>query len=135
LLAGLDLISGEVSGLIRDSHKSSDFIDFLKLIDNKYENYGHIKVVLDNHTIHTSKETRKYLDTKPGRFIFIFTPKHGSWLNLVESFFGKLTRVCLKGIRVKSKEELISRIYQYLDEINSEPVVYRWTFRMDEIQL
>jgi transposase len=135
LLAGLELISGEVTGLIRYGNNKGDFIDFLKVIDNKYENSEHIKIVLDNNMINTSKETRRYLDTKPGRFIFIFTPKNGSWLNLVESFFVKLTRARLKGIRVKTKEDLISSIYQYLDEINDEPVVNRWTFRMDEIQL
>ncbi|MCL2632188.1 MAG: IS630 family transposase [Coriobacteriia bacterium] len=133
LLAGLNLISGEVIPLVCDTHKSSDFIDFLKLVDKKYEGARRIKVVLDNHTAHTSKETRKYLDGVPGRFEFIFTPKHGSWLNLVESFFGKLTRVCLKGIRVASKAELVERIYQYIDEINTAPVVYRWKYKLDEV--
>jgi transposase len=135
LLAGLDLMTGEVPGLTCDAHKSSNFIDFLKMIDNKYKNDDHIKIALGNHTVHASKETRKYLDTKPSIFIFIFTPEHGSWLNLVESFFGKLTRACLKGIRAKTKDELISMIYQHIDEINCEPIVYRWTFKMDEIQL
>lgn len=135
LLAGLNLISGEVTGLVSNTHKSSDFIEFLKIIDTKYELYDRIRLVLDNHTVHTSKETRKYLETRPGRFEFIFTPKHGSWLNLVESFFGKLTRACLKGIRVESKEELIKRIYQYLDEVNENPVVYRWKYKMDTIEV
>jgi transposase len=135
LLAGLNLITGEVVGLVRDTHKSSDFIDFLKVIDDKYADSDHIKIVLDNHVIHTSKETRKFLETRPGRFEFVFTPIHGSWLNLVESFFGKLSRVCLKGIRVKTKDELIRRIYQYLDEVNMEPVVYRWKFKMDEVEI
>jgi transposase len=133
LLAGLDLITGEVTGLVRDSHKSSDFIDFLKIVDEKYADAERIRIVLDNHSAHTSKETRAYLATRPGRFEFVFTPKHGSWLNLVESFFGKLARVCLKGIRVQSKEELVERIYRYLDEINAVPVVYHWKYKMDEV--
>ena len=41
---------------------------------------------------------------------------------MIESFFGKFARVCLKGIRVKTKEELVQRIYQYMDEVNSQPV-------------
>ena len=133
LLAGLDLITGEVVPLVRDTHKSSDFIDFLKLVDKKYTDARHIKVVLDNHTAHTSKETRKYLEGVPGRFEFIFTPKHGSWLNLVESFFGKLARVCLKGIRVATKAELVERIYGYINEVNNVPVVYHWKYKMDEV--
>jgi transposase len=135
LLAGLNLVSGEVTGLVRDTHKSSDFIEFLKAVDTRYKNAERIKVVLDNHSAHTSKETRTWLSERPGRFEFVFTPTHGSWLNLVESFFGKLARVCLKGIRVASKAELVERIYRYLDEINEIPVIYRWKYKMDEVMI
>lgn len=51
-------------------------------------------------------------------FEFVFTPFHASWLNMIESFFSKMTRQMLKGIRVESKAELTQRIYQYFDEIN-----------------
>ena len=74
-----------------------------------------------------------YLATVPGRYEFVFTPRHGSWLNLVEGFFSKLTRQSLKGIRVKTKEELVERIYKYFEEINESPVVYHWKYRLDEI--
>lgn len=94
-----------------------------------------IRIVLDNHSAHTSKETMNYLASRPGRFEFVFTPKHGSWLNLIESFFGKFARVCLKGIRVKSKDELIERIYKYINEVNEVPVVYHWKYKMDEVQV
>lgn len=135
LLAGMDLMTGEIISLVRDSHKSSDFVDFLKILDEKYDKDKKIKIVLDNHSAHASKETRRYLEQHPGRFEFVFTPKHGSWLNMIESFFGKFARVCLKGIRVKTKDELVQRIYQYMDEVNAEPVVYRWKYKMDEIQV
>lgn len=135
LLAGMDLYTGEIIPLVRDTHKSSDFICFLMILDDKYDKSLKIRIVLDNHSAHTSKETMKYLASRPGRFEFVFTPKHGSWLNLIESFFGKFARVCLKGIRVKTKEELVDRIYRYMDEINQEPVVYRWKYKMDEIQI
>ena len=105
LLAGIDLLTGEIIPQISDTHKSADFIAFLKILDKKYDSTDKIRIILDNHSIHTSKETRKYLETVPDRFEFVFTPTHGSWLNLIESFFGKLARVCLKGIRVKSKTE------------------------------
>ncbi len=133
LLAGLNLVTGEVLPLVRDTHKSSDFIDFLKAANEKYASAERIKMVLDNHSAHLSKETKAYLATVPGRFEFVFTPKHGSWLNLVESFFGKLTRVCLKGIRVSSKAELVQRIYRYIHEINSVPVVYHWKYKLEEL--
>jgi transposase len=133
LLCALDLRSGEVVPLVRESHKSSDFIDFLKLLDKRYADARRIRIVLDNHSAHTSKETRAYLETMPGRFEFVFTPVHGSWLNLVESFFGKFARVFLRGIRVSSKKEMAERIYRYIDEVNAEPVVYRWKYKMDEV--
>lgn len=132
LLAAIDLRTGEVIPLVRETHKSSDFIDFLKILDDKYDEKLKIRIILDNHSAHTSKETREYLSGHPGRFDFIFTPTHGSWLNLIESFFGKMSRVFLRGIRVQSKEELEKRIYQYFAEVNAEPVAYRWTYRMNQ---
>ncbi len=91
LLAGIDLQTGEAMPLVRDSHTSKDYVDFLKLLDSKYPKGDKIRLVLDNLKVHTSDETRKYLATVPDRFEFVFTPKHGSWLNLVEGFFSKLT--------------------------------------------
>ncbi|CDX04892.1 Transposase [Desulfitobacterium hafniense] len=134
-LAGMDLLTGEIIPLVRDTHKSSDFIEFLKMLDSKYPKGDRIRLVLDNHSAHTSKETQKYLAMMPGRFEFVFTPKHGSWLNLIESFFGKMTKQFLRGIRVSSKEELVNRIYQYINEVNGSPVIYHWTYKMDEVAL
>lgn len=133
LLAGIDLQTGEAIPLVRDSHTSKDYIEFLKLLDTKYPKGDKIRLVLDNLKVHTSDETRKYLATVPDRFEFVFTPKHGSWLNLVEGFFSKLTRQSLKGIRVKTKKELVSRIYKYFEEVNAEPVVYHWKYKLEEI--
>lgn len=134
LLAGIDLLTGEAIPYVSETHKSSDFIELLKKLDDKYPDGDIIRVVCDNHSAHKSKETRNYLATCPeGRFVFVFTPKHGSWLNMIESFFSKMTKQMLKGIRVSSKEELAERIYLYFDEVNREPVVYHWTYKMDEI--
>lgn len=134
LLAGIDLLTGEAIPLVSESHKSSDFIDFLKILDAKYPEGDTIRLILDNHSAHTSKETKRFLATLPeGRFVFVFTPTHASWLNMIESFFSKMTRQMLKGIRVASKEELAKRIYLYFDEINAEPVVYHWTYKMDKV--
>ena len=55
---------------------------------------------------------RSYLETAPRRFVFVFTPKHGSSLNLIEIQFSKMARSMLRGIRVASKQELIDRIRQ-----------------------
>ena len=133
LLAGIDLQTGEAIPLVKDTHNSGDYVEFLKLLDQKYPEGDKIRLVLDNLKVHSSVETRKYLATVPRRFEFVFTPKHGSWLNLVEGFFSKITRQMLRGIRVNKKEELVERIYKYFEEANTEPVVYHWKYRLDEI--
>ena len=94
-----------------------------------------IRIILDNHSSHTSKETATYLLTKPGRFDFVFTPKHGSWLNMIEMFFSKIARSLLKHIRVESKQELIDRIYQGINEINKDPVIFRWKYKIEDIEI
>lgn len=135
LLAAIDLQTGEAIPLVRDKHSSTEYIEFLKLLDDKYPKGDKIRIVLDNLKVHTSEATRKYLATVPGRFEFIFTPKHGSWLNMVEGFFSKMTRQMLRGIRVKSKEELTNRIYRYFAEINEEPIVFHWKYNLDDIDV
>ena len=135
LLAAIDLQTGEAIPLVRDKHSSKEYIEFMKLLDSKYPEGEKIRIVLDNLKVHTSEATRKYLATVPGRFEFVFTPKHGSWLNMVEGFFSKMTRQMLRGIRVKSKDELTDRIYKYFAEINEEPIVFHWKYNLDDIDV
>ena len=135
LLAAIDLQTGEAIPLVRDKHSSMEYIEFLKQLDDKYPKGDKLRIVLDNLKVHTSEATRKYLATVPGRFEFVFTPKHGSWLNMVEGFFSKMTRQMLRGIRVKSKEELTNRIYRYFAEINEEPIVFHWKYNLDDIDV
>jgi len=135
LLAGIDLWNGEVLGLVRERHRSAEFIEFLRLLDARYPAEARIRLVLDNHSAHISRETRTFLGTRPNRFEFTFTPTHGSWLNLIESFFGKMARTLLRGIRVKSKEELKTRIEMYLREVNEEPVIFRWKYKLDTLSV
>lgn len=133
LLAGIDLMTGQVHASIEDRHRSREFIGFLKKLDTAYPADTAIKVILDNHSAHVSKETKAWIDGQPeGRFSFVFTPKHGSWLNLVEGFFSKMARSMLRHIRVASKAELKARIIAYLDDINRDPVVHHWTYKIRE---
>jgi transposase len=133
LLAGIDLLTGKVHALVRDRHRSREFIEFLKLIDAAYPTHTAIKLILDNHSAHISKETKAWLAEQPaGRFEFTFTPKHGSWLNLIEGFFSKLTRSVLRHIRVVSKQELKDRIVAAMDYFNRDPVVHTWPYNLDK---
>jgi transposase len=126
ILAALDLHNGKIIAQVHDRHRSIEFISLLKELDEYYQAESTIRVVLDNHSAHVSKETMKYLASRPGRFIYVHTPKHGSWLNLVESTFSKMARAFLRHIRVESKEELKERILLGIEEFNSAPVMYRW---------
>jgi transposase len=133
LLAGIDLLTGKVHACVEDRHRSREFVGFLKRLDTAYPTDTAIKLLLDNHSAHTSKETKAWLATRPeGRFTLVFTPKHGSCLNLVEGFFSKMARSVLRYIRVASKSELKARILAYLDGINTEPVIHTWTYKIGE---
>jgi len=133
LLAGMNLHTGRITHHISPTHKSSDFIKFLGKVDKEYIGVEKIRIILDNHSTHVSKETQLYLSKKPNRFEFVFTPKHGSWLNLIESFFSKMAKSVLRRMRVKSIDDLIERIEKYFSMINEKPVIYRWKYKMDNI--
>ena len=134
LLAGIDLLTGKVHASVEDRHRSREFVGFLEKLDAAYPTDTAIKLILDNHSAHISKETKAWLATQPkNRFTFVFTPKHGSWLNLVEGFFSKMARSMLRGIRVASTNELKARILAYLDDLNRDPVVHSWTYKIDAV--
>lgn len=133
LLAGIDLQTGEAIPLVSNTHNSDDYINFLRKLDSKYPAGDKIRLVLDNLKVHSSAKVKEYLQTVPDRFDFVFTPKHASWLNLVEGFFSKMTKQVLRGIRVKTKDELQERIYKYFEEINADPVIYHWSWNLDDI--
>jgi len=126
ILAALDLHDGHITARVAETHRSVEFIALLKDLDTRYPPECTIRLILDNHSSHLSKETRAFLATRPNRFKYVLTPTHGSWLNIVETLFGKMTRTFLRGIRVQSKEELKERILQGIAEINETPVVHRW---------
>ena len=133
LLAGIDLQTGDAIPLISDTHNSNDYIQFLDKLDKRYPDKDKIRLILDNLKVHSSQKVVEYLKSIPGRFEFVFTPTHGSWLNLIEGFFSKMTKQMLRGIRVASKEELKQRIYKYFDEINADPIVYHWRWHLEDV--
>jgi len=127
ILAALDLQDGHVTARVERRHRSVEFVRLLQDLDAHYPAEATIRVILDNHSAHISKETMAFLASRPNRFVYVHTPKHGSWLNLVETLFGKMARTFLRGIRVASWAELQTRILQGIAEINAAPVVHRWT--------
>jgi transposase len=126
ILAALDLFDGHITARVEERHRSIEFIGLLQDLDAYYPPQATIRLILDNHSAHLSQETRAFLATRPNRFKYVLTPVHGSWLNIVETLFGKMARTFLKQIRVQSKEELRQRILKGIDEINQMPVVHQW---------
>lgn len=131
LMAGIDLLTGHVHALVKERHRSREFIEFLQLLDAAYPADTAIEVILDNHSAHVSRETTSWLAAQPiGRFTFTFTPTHGSWLNLIEGFFSKLARSVLRHIRVSGKDELKERLIAFIGDINRQPVVHTWRYKI-----
>jgi transposase len=126
ILAALDLHEGHVTARVERRHRSREFIALLRDLDQYYPADCTIRIILDNHSAHISKETQAFLSSRPNRFQYVLTPKHGSWLNIVETLFGKMARTFLRHIRVKSWEELRDRILLGVAEINAAPVLHRW---------
>ena len=132
LMAGMDLLTGHVHRAVVARHRSREFVEFLRGLDKAYPKNMTLRLILDNHSVHLSRETRTWLASVPNRFEFVFTPKHASWLNLIETFFSKVARTALCGIRVVSTDELKERIERYIDGINTEPVVFKWTYGIND---
>jgi transposase len=133
LMAGIDLLTGHVHALVNERHRSREFIEFLKILDAAYPADTAIEVILDNHSAHISRETTSWLAAQPiGRFTFTFTPTHGSWLNIIEGFFSKLARSVLRHIRVNSKDELKQRLMAFIKDVNRDPVVHTWRYKIDD---
>lgn len=121
ILAGLDLHDGHVTARVEQRHRSVEFVALLKDLDAWYPGDCTIRLILDNHSAHISKETRTWLATRPNRFKYVLTPTHGSWLNIAETLFGKMARTFLRHIRVQSRDELRQRILKGIAEINEFP--------------
>jgi transposase len=128
LSAAIDLVSGLVHHAMIQRHRSREFIAFLERLDAHYPAGILICLLLDNHSAHRSRETRRFLASKPGRFELVFTPTHASWLNYVETFFSKLARSVLRRIRVASKAELADRIRRYIEMCNAAPLLPHWRY-------
>ena len=125
--------------LYRTTQKTGNdqFRDELRLakLDESYPPQTRIRLLLDNHSAHISKETQGWLSLHPQRFEFVFTPKHGSWLNIVETMFSKMARSMLRAIRVKTKQELVDRIHLYFQQINADPVIFPWKYKMEQADI
>jgi transposase len=132
LFAALDVKSGLVIGECQPRHRAKEFISFLKRIDRCVQEHLDIHLVLDNYGTHKTPAVNAWL-AKHKRFKLHFTPTSASWLNLVERFFGEITRKRIRRGVFTSVAELEQAIQDYLDHHNANPKPFVWTKTADVI--
>ena len=128
LIAAMDVHSGEVLGeIIPGKNNSVNFIWFLTQIAQAIPPHLNIHLIMDNGSSHTSKMTRAWLAGQP-RFTLTYTPKHASWLNMVELFFSVLTRRLLRRGEFTSRQHLADKILGFIADYDQTAKPYRWTY-------
>jgi transposase len=127
LLAVMDVHSGEVLATDIARNDSVTFIAFLEEIDRNVDLGLVIHLVMDNGSSHTSKQTRAWLAAHP-RFVVHYTPKHASWVNMVELFFSIVTRKVLKRGNFSSRDDLVSKLMRFITSYNETAKPFAWTY-------
>ena len=131
LYAALEIASGRVLGECSDRHTGADFLRFLKGLSRRYR--GHeLHVVLDNSSTHSTPDVRAWLDAHPSVH-FHFTPTGASWLNMIEAWFGILTRKSVRRGSFVSVRALVRHIAHYIDHWNENPTPFVWTKKPADI--
>ena len=125
LYAALEVASGKVLGQCSERHTGADFLRFLKRLQRRYR-ARELHVILDNSSTHSTPEVRKWLERHP-KISFHFTPTGASWLNMIEAWFGILTRKSVRRGNFVSVKSLVKHIGQYIKHWNEDPTPFVWT--------
>ncbi len=125
LYAALDVASGRVTGNCAAQHTGADFLGFMKRLARRYRG-RRLHVVLDNSSTHSTPAVQAWLAEHP-EIQFHFTPKGASWLNMVEAWFGILTRKSVRRASFETVRALVRHIDAYIAEWNSHPTPFVWT--------
>jgi len=126
LFAALSLLDGKVIGECLPRHRSREFIRFLNKIDQETPAELDLHLIVDNYSTHKSPPVQRWLK-RHRRFHLHFIPTSSSWLNLVERWFGEITRKRIRRGTFNSVKELIVAIESYLQEHNQDPKKFVWT--------
>jgi transposase len=132
LFAALDVLAGTVIGSCYPRHRHEEFLKFLRQIDRQTPRELDLHLILDNYGTHKHPAVQSWLKNHP-RFVLHFTPTSSSWLNLVERWFGEITRKRIRRGVFKSVADLIAAIEDYVRLNNQNPKPFVWTKRADEI--
>ncbi len=133
LFAALEIATGKVTDQCYDRHGKAEFLDFLKKVAKAYPR-RRLHVVVDNYHTHKHADINAWLEKNP-RITLHFTPTSGSWLNLVEVFFGIITRQAIRRGSFDSVKELVTAISRFIDGWNDRCHPFTWTKTADEILL
>ena len=125
LYAALEVASGRVTGNCAAQHTGADFLGFMKCLARRYRG-RRLHVVLDNSSTHSTPAVQAWLAEHP-EIQFHFTPKGASWLNMVEAWFGILTRKSVRRASFETVRALVRHIDAYIAEWNSHPTPFVWT--------
>ena len=130
IVAAMDVATGQVVAERIERNNSAHFIRFLALLDHNTDPALRIHLIMDNGSSHTSKATRAWLAAHP-RFTVTHTPKHASWLNMIEQWFSALTRGALRGRDFASRDDLEAKITAFTVRHNRTARPYKWRYDAD----
>ena len=132
LFAALELAQCKVVGECYQRHRHQEFLKFLRCLDEEFPGPVPLHLVMDNYGTHRKEEVRAWLKKHP-RFRLHFVPTSSSWLNLVERWFGELSRQCIRRGAFFSVADLEKAIRQFLDAWNENPKPFVWTATVESI--
>lgn len=132
LFAALNMATGKVIGSLHRRHRAAEFKKFLIRIDEEVPDGLDVHLILDNYGTHKTPEIKRWLERHP-RFHLHFTPTSGSWLNMVERWFGELTTKKIKRGAHTNVPNLERDIREWIDLWNEDPRPYVWVKTADQI--
>lgn len=131
LYAALEVANGRVLGECRERHTGADFLEFVQRVARSYRG-RELHVILDNSSTHSTPAVQAWLDQHP-KVHFHFTPTGASWINLVEAWFGILTRKSIRRGSFDTVRALVRHILKYIENWNQDPTPFVWTKQPAEI--
>jgi len=131
LFAALEIATGKVTGACKPRHRHQEFLAFLKQVARAYPT-GELHLVMDNYATHKKAEVRDWLTANP-RIKVHFTPTSGSWLNLVEVWFGIIERQAIHRGTFGSVKDLNAKIRAFVNGWNDRCHPFVWTKTADQI--
>jgi len=131
LFAALEVATGRVTDQVFDRHRHQEFLRFLKRVAKEYPR-RELRIVLDNYGTHKHPVVREWLESHP-RIHLHFTPTGASWLNMVEIFFGIITKQAIRRGSFASVKDLVAAIRRFIDAWNERCEPFEWTKEADEL--